>query len=96
VFSPQELALLQKHGAVGDICLQFFDAAGMPVRNPLGDRVLGITLPQIKKVKRVIALAGGKRKTNAILSALLGRWVNVLITDRYTAKAILDMPRPPV
>jgi DNA-binding transcriptional regulator LsrR (DeoR family) len=96
VFSAQELAQLQKQGAVGDICLQFFDAAGAPVKTPLGERVIGITLPQIKKAKRVIALAGGKRKTNAILSALVGRWVNVLITDRYTAKAILDITKPPV
>jgi DNA-binding transcriptional regulator LsrR (DeoR family) len=96
VFSAQEQAQLQKQGAVGDICLQFFDAAGTPVKTQLGERVIGITLPQIKKAKRVIALAGGKRKTNAILSALVGRWVNVLITDRYTAKAILDITKPPV
>ncbi len=96
VFSAQEQAQLQKQGAVGDICLQFFDAAGTPVKTPLGERVIGITLPQIKKARRVIALAGGKRKTNAILSALVGRWVNVLITDRYTAKAILDITKPPM
>jgi DNA-binding transcriptional regulator LsrR (DeoR family) len=96
VFSAQEQAQLQKQGAVGDICLQFFDAAGTPVKTPLSERVIGITLPQIKKARRVIALAGGKRKTNAILSALVGRWVNVLITDRYTAKAILDITKPPL
>jgi len=96
VFSAQEQAQLQKQGAVGDICLQFFDAAGTPIKTPLSERVIGITLPQIKKAKRVIALAGGKRKTNAILSALVGRWVNVLITDRYTAKAILDITKPPM
>ena len=96
VFSAQEQAQLQKLGAVGDICLQFFDAAGTPVKTPLSERVIGITLPQIKKARRVIALAGGKRKTNAILSALVGRWVNVLITDRYTAKAILDITKPPM
>ena len=30
VFSPQELKLLSARGAVGDICLRFFDAAGAP------------------------------------------------------------------
>jgi len=93
VFSPHELGLLQKQGAVGDICLQFFDASGAPVRTALTERVIGISLPQVKKAKRVIALAGGKRKTGAILGALNGRWVNVLITDRWTAKTILDATR---
>lgn len=94
VFSSQELNSLQKQGAVGDICLQFFDAAGLPVRSPLTDRVIGISLSQLKKTKRVVGLAGGKRKINAILGALNGRWIDVLITDRWTAKAILDTTKP--
>jgi DNA-binding transcriptional regulator LsrR (DeoR family) len=90
VFSADELKRLRKQGAVGDICLQFFDTAGAPVRTELTDRVIGITLAQIRKAKRVIALAGGKRKVEAILGALNGGWINVLITDQWTAKAILD------
>jgi DNA-binding transcriptional regulator LsrR (DeoR family) len=90
VFSVDELKQLRKEGAVGDICLQFFDAAGAPVRTELTDRVIGITRSQIRKAKRVIALAGGKRKVEAILGALNGGWINVLITDQWTAQAILD------
>lgn len=94
VFSAEELKKLRKQGAVGDICLQFFDAQGAPVRTDLTDRVIGISLTQIKKAKRVVALAGGKRKMQAILGALNGRWINVLITDHSTAKAILDTSGP--
>jgi DNA-binding transcriptional regulator LsrR (DeoR family) len=90
IFSPQELRTLQKQGAVGDICLQFFDLAGEPVHTALSERVIGISLQQLKKAKRVVGLAGGKRKTNAILGALNGRWIDVLITDRWAAKALLD------
>jgi len=93
VFSPQELKSLQKLGAVGDICLQFFDAEGAPVRTALSERVIGISLQQLKKSKRVVGVAGGKRKTNAILGALNGRWIDVLITDRWTANALLDAPK---
>lgn len=90
VFSAQELSRLRKQGAVGDICLQFFDAMGAPVRTELTERVIGMSLNQIKKAKRVVALAGGKRKVDAIRGALHGRWIDVLITDRWTAKAVLD------
>ena len=44
VFSPQELKSLSARGAVGDICLRFFDAAGAPVQTPLNDRVISIEL----------------------------------------------------
>jgi len=90
VFSSHELNQLRKQGAVGDICLQFFDSSGQPVRTDLTERVIGMSLQQIKKAKRVIALAGGKRKVDAIVGALNGHWINVLITDRGTAKSVLE------
>ena len=31
IFTPEELHLLQEAGAVGDICLRFFDKSGNPV-----------------------------------------------------------------
>ncbi len=89
VFSPEELHTLSKLGAVGDICLHFFDALGRPVRTPLNDRVIGMDLQDLKRPARVVGIAGGKRKVTAILGALRGNWINVLITDRSTADALL-------
>jgi DNA-binding transcriptional regulator LsrR (DeoR family) len=85
IFSPQELKSLKAQGAVGDICLRFFDANGVSVPTPLNERVIGIELRHLKRAKRVVGVAGGIRKRAAILGALRGKWVNVLITDRGTA-----------
>ncbi len=90
IFPPHELELLRSRGAVGDICLRFFDAAGKPVPTPLDDRVISIQLQQLRKVKRVVGVAGGARKTAAIRGALKGGLVNVLITDKGTAERILQ------
>lgn len=89
IFAPNELALLQDHGAVGDICLRFFDGAGNPVQSPLDERVMGMRLQQLRHCKRSVGIAGGRRKLAAIRGALVGGWVNVLITDRFTAEALL-------
>ena len=91
-FSPAELRELQSHGAVGDICLRFFNEHGEPVRTPLNDRVIGIDLNQLRRVSRVVGVAGGSRKVRAILAALRGRWINVLITDHDTARTLLNEP----
>ena len=90
VFSPHELKSLSARGAVGDICLRFFDAAGVQVQTPLNDRVISIELTQLKQVRRVVGIAGGKRKTAAIRGALAGGWINMLITDRNTAEQLLQ------
>lgn len=89
-FSSEELAQLAKKGAIGDICLRYFDSNGVMISSPLLDRIIGIKANQIKKTKRVIAIAGGARKLKAILGVLKGHWVNVLVIDRKTAQAILD------
>jgi len=89
-FSDDELTSLRRSGAVGDICLRFFDVNGEPVRSVLNDRVIGMTLDKIKQVHRSVGIAGGVRKIPAIRAALHGRLVNVLITDRFTAKKLIS------
>lgn len=88
VFTADELQELDDMGAVGDICLRFFDADGVPVASSLDERVIGLDLEQIKQPRRTLALAGGPRKFSAIQGALRGRFVNVLITDRFTAERL--------
>ncbi|MBI5301068.1 MAG: sugar-binding transcriptional regulator [Chloroflexi bacterium] len=90
VFSKEELETLQAHGAVGDICLRFFDAHGKPVNTALDKRVIGMRLQQLQRAKRSVGIAGGRRKLTAIRGALEGRWINVLITDHFTAEKLVQ------
>jgi DNA-binding transcriptional regulator LsrR (DeoR family) len=94
VFTEEELEELRELGAVGDICLRFYDADGVPVASELDERVIGLDLERIRRPKRAVALAGGPRKYAAILGALRGRFVNVLITDRFTAERLAGEWRP--
>jgi len=89
IFSREELETLQRKGAVGDICLRFYDVNGREVNGAFDGRVIGIDLASLRRVPRSVALCGGKRKFAAILGALRGKWVNTLITDQYTAQRLL-------
>ena len=42
----------------------------------------------------MIGIAGGARKLRAIRGAVRGGWINVLITDLATARALLEEPAP--
>jgi DNA-binding transcriptional regulator LsrR (DeoR family) len=83
-----ELPALRDKGAVGAICLRYYDANGIEIRESLGDRVVGVALEQLKKIPRAVGMAGGKQRFPAILGALRGRWINILITDQFTAKRL--------
>jgi DNA-binding transcriptional regulator LsrR (DeoR family) len=87
-FSEEELETMQKNGAVGDICLHFYDANGKEVKEPLGNRVIGIDLERLRRVRTTVGIAGGKRKFASILGALRGKWINTLVTDQYTAERL--------
>ncbi len=62
------------------------------ITTPLNDRVVGITGEQLRAVRRVIGIAGGERKVEAIRAAAAGGWIDVLITDLRTARLIIDGP----
>ena len=88
-FSLAELEDLRQRGAVGDVLLRFFDAHGASVDTPLNQRVISMRLDQLRKVDRSIGVAGGERKYTAILGAVRGGWVNVLVTDHLTARRLI-------
>lgn len=86
----QELAALKKRGAVGDINLRYFDDRGRKVPSDLDNRVIGLTLEEIRKIDHVVGVAGGAEKFRAIRAALQGKLVDVLVTDHMTAQRLLQ------
>ena len=89
---PEALPDLLSKGAVGSINLRYFKASGELVQSELNDRVIGLTLDEIRKIPRVVGIAGGPTKLRAIRAALGAGLVNVLVTDQVTAADLLEMP----
>lgn len=90
IFAPQELELLRQANAVGDILLRFFDQNGNLVETGLEKRVISMSLEQLSKASRAVGVAGGSRKYTAILGALRGQWINILVTDHFTARKLAN------
>jgi len=89
-FSIEELESLEEKGAVGNICLRFYNASGEEIRDAVdGNRVFGLKVERLKSIPMVVGVACGKRKRQAILGALRGRWINVLVTDQFTAESLV-------
>jgi DNA-binding transcriptional regulator LsrR (DeoR family) len=89
IFSPQDLKFLDKHGAAGDISLRFFNKQGEFITGNIDERIVGLSVEEIKKIPRVVGIAGGKKKWQTIRAALNTSLVDVLITDDKTATELL-------
>lgn len=89
IITQDDLAMVKKSGGVGDVVLRYINAMGEPIDLEINERIIGLTLEQIKTVPRVIAVAGGNAKYKLIRAALRGRIMNVLVTDHVTAENLL-------
>ncbi|NMC54399.1 MAG: sugar-binding transcriptional regulator [Chloroflexi bacterium] len=92
IISWQEVDPLIKRGAVGDIGLRFFDIQGRRLLSEIDQRIIGVELDVIRKLDRVVGVAGGTQKYDAILGAVRGKYINSLVTDEETARRlVLDL-----
>ncbi|MGD2143429.1 MAG: sugar-binding transcriptional regulator [Anaerolineae bacterium] len=91
IITQTDLERIEASGAVGDLILRHIDAQGNPVDLEVNERIIGLTLEQMRSIPRVIGIAGGTAKFAVILAALRGDWLDVLATDHVTAQALIDV-----
>ena len=84
---PAELIAL---GGVGDITGHILNADGDLIDHPVNSRVIGLSLDEMARIKNVILAAGGLHKVPVIAAAIKRGFVDTLVTDENTAKALLE------
>jgi len=85
-FRKEILKDIKAKGAVGDICLRFFDKSGNKIKTSFDDRIIGIDLEDFKKIKVKFCVSGGLEKLEAIRCALNSKLLDILITDSSVAE----------
>lgn len=87
-----EQKVLQRRGAQGDILGYFFDQNGEVLDGvKLHEELIAIRPERLRDIPLVIGVAGGTVKAEAILAALKGQYINVLVTNEAAARKILEL-----
>lgn len=94
--SAGELAGLVSAGAAGDLGGHIFALDGGLQDRALDERIIGVSLDDLRRIPQTIVVAAGVEKGAAILGALRTGAVNVLVTDDRTANAVLALAIPTV
>lgn len=79
-----------KSGCVGALLGRFIDDNGAEMTGPTHDRMLGLSLDELRSIPKRVCIAGGKDKFAAILATLRGRFVTDLIIDLPTAEMLIE------
>jgi lsr operon transcriptional repressor len=81
--------VLAKRGAVGEMLGHFFDPSGRSLDSPLEQRLIGLSLRELRGIPQVLVVAGGVEKVSGLRGALSGGLVTHLVTDEETAMALV-------
>ncbi|WP_455543585.1 sugar-binding transcriptional regulator [Intestinibacter sp.] len=88
-FNNNDIKTFKEKKAAGDICLNVYDINGDVYDYEYNKCVFGMDIQKLRNVDKVIGVACGMEKLNAIMGALNGRYINVLAVNYSLAEALL-------
>ena len=88
--SEQEARPYLEKGAVAVVAGRFLDAQGHAIGGEIDNRMIGMTIDEIKKIPERICVAAGKEKVEPIRAVLRGGLATTLVTDEQTAQLLLQ------
>lgn len=89
MLEPAEIEEVRAKGGQGELLGHFFNRAGKAIETSLADRTVAPGLAAISG-RRVVAIAGGPGKVEAIRAVLNSGLLSGLITDEASALALQD------
>jgi DNA-binding transcriptional regulator LsrR (DeoR family) len=89
LFTAAEIAAYVAAGAVATALGYFIDRHGAPVSGVYDDRLIGISLDDLKRIPQRICVAGGPEKIEALQGALGASYATHFVTDEASAAAML-------
>ena len=81
-------------GAVAECSGRLLDAAGQPVDSELEERVLAVTVSQLQHTPKVVAVAQGAARADAVRAVLAAGFVTTLLVDEELAAALSGEAAP--
>lgn len=87
----EDIRQIANECGVGEIAARILDIGGRPCATNYSERVVGLTLDEIKRIPSRIGVAATARKARAIFAALRGGYIRTLVTDEAAAREILRL-----
>ena len=89
-FNKKDVKTFKETKAAGDICLNVYDINGDVSNYEYNKCVFGLNIEKLRNVDKVVAVACGMEKIDAVMGALNGHYINVLAVNYSLAEALLD------
>ncbi|BDU40973.1 sugar-binding domain-containing protein [Vibrio nigripulchritudo ATCC 27043] len=88
--SEEECAQIRANLCEGEMLAHLINVKGASCMDRLNEKLVGLTLEELRNVPMRIGIAASESKVVPILAALNGNFINTLISDENTAKQVLE------
>jgi len=92
--SDRDRRRYRRLGACAEVSGRLFDADGNALSTDLDDRLIAITVEQLRAVPEVVAISAGAGRAGAVEAVVRAGFVSTLVTDATCARAILGQVAP--
>ena len=89
--SEEMQQIAEAHGGVGEIAACVYDIRGHPCAEEYANRVIGLSLEELRQIPFIIGVAATAAKTLPLYGALRGGYLDALITDEAVARGLLEL-----
>jgi DNA-binding transcriptional regulator LsrR (DeoR family) len=87
--SKEEIPLIaQDEQGAGEILARAYNLGGEGIARAYADRVVGLSLTELRAIPHRIGVAATPSKVPAITGALRGGWINTIVTDESAATEV--------
>ena len=90
IFKETTFERIHNCGGIGDLFAHIYDVNGKLIYSEIEDSLIGLTLEELKKIPVRVGIVCGMEKREAVLGALNGGYINVLITDKAIAEYLVE------
>ncbi|PKF80097.1 transcriptional regulator [Vibrio sp. vnigr-6D03] len=88
--SQEECDQIRSNHCEGEMLAHLINVNGTPCFDQLNEKLVGLTLDELREVPIRIGIAASDSKVTPIVAALNGNFINTLISDEGTAKLVLE------
>ncbi len=93
IFNRSVLAAMRSRGGVCATNFIILDSEGQPVSTPFSERIVCLSVPDIKDIRNVVIVAAGDNKVEPLRAAIKSGIAHVIVTDVACAQALLPSGR---
>ena len=86
----KDLEEFRYYDVVGDCNSRFYTSDGEEANSPINQRIIGLSLADLREIPTVVAIVSGENKEKAVVAALNSNIIDIVVMTDKMAEYILN------